>query len=106
MAPPARCTLCGDTRRLTPDGICVWSGGCEHRRAVEAARLAELDQFLATRPAGPLDVGRGMDPRLVDLAHEAMVRLSAEARNLGLIGPDEEFQFDLTDLLTYRRSDD
>lgn len=96
-----RCPLCGDTRRLNDDGVCAWSGGCEHRQMVERERMADLDAFLATRP---VDL-RGPSDDLLQLARRAMLRLTEEARVAGLIGPDEAFDFDVTDLLTYRRDD-
>lgn len=35
----ARCSECGDTRKLTPDGVCEWRAGCEHRVRVREARF-------------------------------------------------------------------
>ncbi len=38
-----RCRLCGDTRTLTPDGVCEWQAGCEHRQMQAAVADASFD---------------------------------------------------------------
>lgn len=41
-----RCPICGEARRLGPDGICRWRAGCEHRALVAEARAADLEREL------------------------------------------------------------
>lgn len=104
-----RCQLCGDTRQLDSDGVCAWRFGCEHRQMVEAARMADLDRFLAGRPEAPGTIeplGTEIPDALIDMAHAAMVRLTEEARTAGLLGADEEFVFDLSEILRYRPNGD
>lgn len=40
---PTRCRLCGNPGKLTPEGVCEWEGGCEHRRMKAAAAAARFD---------------------------------------------------------------
>lgn len=37
------CSLCGDEKPLTPDGVCEWTAGCEHRRLQATANDAAFD---------------------------------------------------------------
>lgn len=37
------CRLCGDEKPLTPDGVCEWTAGCEHRVMQAQADQARFD---------------------------------------------------------------
>jgi len=33
-----KCSECGATKKLTPEGVCEWRAGCEHRQRVREGR--------------------------------------------------------------------
>jgi hypothetical protein len=45
-----RCSECGQTRNLTPEGVCEWRAGCEHRVRIREGRerrvIAEAEQVI------------------------------------------------------------
>lgn len=52
------CRECGDTKPLTPSGVCRWRAGCEHRQLRHEAEMGRLNAALAEQErSGRLNLG-------------------------------------------------
>jgi hypothetical protein len=83
------CQECGDRRRLTPAGVCVWRHGCEHRQMQHTARVGRLLTEMEHREAMGRHPGAHTHPFAIGIAIAGDDVLEAWLRRHGLTPPDE-----------------